>query len=182
MAVTGVWQPGRYQGKAILAGTGKKGENKFEYPYDINIMSAWLAEPRTLDIGALDPDKLGNWKGHTQVRQIQSKPFKIQKFEGMPGWLKCSSQKTLYGDVLIQWEIDKGKLRDKKEREKAVPEQIEIQTDFEPEPVIHLPLIAAWPQGNDKAQATPTPAHPAPTATAKPQPSNVTGKKPEVKK
>ncbi|HEY5039792.1 MAG TPA: hypothetical protein VIJ93_12040 [bacterium] len=135
--------PGIYSGKILIKGSGKTA-TEFQYPFQVTVNSIWDVEPRNLQIGALDSPKAKTWKGITMVRQIEGKPFKIQKIEGAPSWLNFDIKNNSTGNCLIHWELDPGKLQDLKAMEKPLPKAIILVTDFPLEKSISVPLNVSF--------------------------------------
>jgi hypothetical protein len=159
LTVPATTQPGDYKGQIIISGKKTKDET-FQYPFHAIVGSVWNVEPKFLNVGDLNLDKLKNWKFETQIRNVYGKKFKVIKVDGIPKWLSFDQDKNKAGDFVLHWKINADEL--KKSFKTPFTPLIQLTTDSKEEPTIDIVLNAFWPAPT----ATPTPRV---TATSTPQ-------------
>jgi hypothetical protein len=144
---------GTYGGQISIKGRGKTAPN-IQYPYRIIINSLYVMDPPVLQLGPLDPKTAKTWKSVTLLHRIDGKPFKIEKIEGAPVWLKYGIQKNTTGlGYTLHWTMDDGELADKKEKGKPLPKALTLTTDSPVEKAITLNM--APPHGQSEVLPKP---------------------------
>lgn len=157
---------GSYEGSINITGKGNKAE-AFQYPFRATVGSLWNITPGSLELGELDPTKLKNWKSSTQVRESYGKPFKIETVEGLPDWLKYHMDKSPVGDILIKWEIDKGKLE--KAKNGLLSLELVVKTDRKDEPEFKIAIHGV--KGHQTKSKSILPGVTTPSISTSPAPS-----------